>query len=259
MKMKPVLTATLTTLCLAPLAQAEQIRVGFATEPYPPFATPDASGELHGWEVDITRAICEAAELDCRIVTTSWDGLIPALTGDKIDFIAASLSITDKRRETIAFSDKYYQTPASLAAAQGAALEPTPEGLAGKTLGVQSASIHQAYAQAHFPAATLREYQTQDEANQDLFAGRLDATLADRLIVEQFLDSRQGQLCCEMQGNVAHDPGTLGEGIGFGIRQDDDALRERLNAAIAEVRADGTYDAITERYFDFDIYGDADS
>ncbi|MFG6177198.1 transporter substrate-binding domain-containing protein [Halomonas sp. THAF12] len=257
--MKRVLTATLTTLCLAPVAQAEVTRVGFATEPYPPFATPDASGELHGWEVDITRAICEAADLECEFVTTSWDGLIPALTGDKIDVIAASLSITDKRRETIAFSDKYYQTPAALAVAKGAELEASPEGLAGKSLGVQSASIHQAYAQTHYPEATLRQYQTQDEANQDLFAGRLDATLADRLIIEQFLESREGQLCCEMKGAVIQDPETLGEGIGFGIRQGDDALRERLNAAIAEVRADGTYDEITARYFDFDIYGEPDT
>ncbi|WP_275287313.1 transporter substrate-binding domain-containing protein [Halomonas elongata] len=254
-----LLTTTLTSLCLAPLAHAEVTRVGFATEPYPPFATLDASGDLHGWEVDITRAVCEAAELECEIVTTSWDGLIPALTGDKIDFIAASLSITDQRRETIAFSDKYYQTPAALAGAKGVALEATPEGLAGKALGVQSASIHQAYAQAHFPEATLRQYQTQDEANQDLFAGRLDATLADRLIVEQFLASDEGQLCCEMKGNVAQDPETLGEGIGFGIRQEDDALRDRLNEGIAEVRANGTYDEITARYFDFDIYGEPDA
>lgn len=251
-----LLLATLTTACLVPLAQADVTRVGFATEPYPPFATPDANGELHGWEVDITRAICEAAELECEIVTTSWDGLIPALTGDKIDLIAASLSITEQRKETIAFSDKYYQTPAVLVGAQGVELEPTPEGVAGMTIGVQSASIHQAYVLERFPEATVREYQTQDEAHQDLFAGRIDATLADRLVLEEFLASDEGRMCCELKGAVAHDDATLGEGIGFGIRQEDDALREALNAAIAEVRADGTYDAITARYFDFDIYGE---
>ncbi|SHJ95808.1 transporter substrate-binding domain-containing protein [Halomonas caseinilytica] len=257
--MKRLMTATLTSLCLAPVAQAEVTRVGFATEPYPPFATLDASGELQGWEVDITRAVCDAAELECEIVTTSWDGLIPALTGDKLDVIAASLSITDQRRETIAFSDKYYQTPAALAGAKGDDLKTTSGGLAGKTLGVQSASIHQAYAQVHFPEAILREYQTQDDANQDLFAGRLDATLADRLIIEQFLDSKEGQLCCEMKATVTQDQETLGEGIGFGVRQADDALRERLNEGIAEIRANGTYDEITARYFDFDIYGEPDT
>ncbi|MBF8224048.1 transporter substrate-binding domain-containing protein [Halomonas sp. 328] len=250
-----LLLATLTTACLVPLAQADITRVGFATEPYPPFATPDATGEPHGWEVDITRAICAAAELECQIVTTSWDGLIPELTGNRIDIIAASLSITERRRETIAFSDKYYQTPAVLVGAQGIDLAPTPEGVAGMRIGVQSASIHQAYALEHFPEATIREYQTQDEAHQDLFAGRIDATLADRLVLEDFLASREGRMCCELKGEVAHDDATLGEGIGFGLRQGDEALREALNAAIAEVRADGTYAAITERYFDFDIYG----
>ncbi|OBX36681.1 lysine-arginine-ornithine-binding periplasmic protein precursor [Halomonas elongata] len=256
--MKRLLTATLTSLCLVPLAQAEVTRVGFATEPYPPFATTDASGELHGWEVDITRAICEAAELECKLVTTSWDGLIPALTGGKIDFIAASLSITDKRRETIAFSDKYYQTPAALAGAKGVELEPTSEGLAGKRSACSPPPSTRPMPGA-FPRGDPARVSDQDEANQDLFAGRLDATLADRLIIEQFLESKEGQLCCEMTGDVAHDPQTLGDGIGFGVRQDDDALRERLNEAIAEVRANGTYDEITARYFDFDIYGEPDT
>ena len=61
-------------------AQAETVKVGISAEPYPPFASPDASGKWTGWEIEITDAICKAAKLDCEIVPVSWDGIIPALT-----------------------------------------------------------------------------------------------------------------------------------------------------------------------------------
>lgn len=140
--------------------------------------------------------------------------------------------------------------------AKGDEITPTPEGLAGKTLGVQSASIHQTYAKRHFPDTRVREYQTQDEANQDLFAGRIDATLADILVLDDYLASDDGELCCDMKGNVAHDESILGSGVGFGVRKGDSELLERLNAGIAEIRASGRYDEISKQYFDFDIYGD---
>ena len=92
-------------------ANAEQVKVGIAAEPYPPFASPDASGKWQGWEIDIAMAMCEAAKLDCVITPVSWDGIIPALTTKKIDIIAASMSITAEREKTIDFSDKYYNTP----------------------------------------------------------------------------------------------------------------------------------------------------
>lgn len=248
------LGAVALTLCTT--AQADVVRVGFASEPYPPFATPQSDGSVTGWEVDIANAVCAAAELECEIVTSSWDGLIPALTTRKIDAIAASLSITEQRRKVIDFSDKYYQTSAAVMGAKGDEITPTPEGLAGKTLGVQSASIHQTYAKRHFPDTRVREYQTQDEANQDLFAGRIDATLADILVLDDYLASDDGELCCDMKGNVAHDESILGSGVGFGVRKGDSELLERLNAGIAEIRASGRYDEISKQYFDFDIYGD---
>ncbi|MFC7369029.1 transporter substrate-binding domain-containing protein [Vreelandella zhaodongensis] len=254
--MKHLLLVPIITTCLITASQAETVRVGFGAEPYPPFATPDAAGELHGWEVDITRAVCAAAELDCEIIMTSWDGLIPSLTTGKIDFIAASLTITPQRLRAIDFSDKYYQTSAAILGPQGDDLSATPEGVAGRTIGVQSASIHQAYANHHFQEARIREYQTQDEANQDLFSGRLDGILADQLILADYLTTHQGQICCELKGSVEHDEAILGGGVGFGVRKGDNALRETLNAAIADIREDGTYDEISARYFDFDIYGD---
>jgi len=237
-------------------ANAESVKVGIGTESYPPFAVPNAKGEYSGWEIDITNAICDQAKLDCEIVATAWDGIIPSLVAGKIDVIAASLSITEERAKVIDFSDKYYQSGANLAVTAGSDIVPTPESLSGKKIGVQSGSIHQSYALKHFKTAQIKEYQTQDEANQDLFSGRIDATLADAIVLDEFLQTPEGGVCCSSAGLVASDEDILGKGIGFALRKGNDELRGKLNVAIDEIRANGTYDKITQGYFNFNIYGE---
>ncbi|WP_244506707.1 MULTISPECIES: transporter substrate-binding domain-containing protein [unclassified Phyllobacterium] len=238
-------------------ASAEQVKVGIAAEPYPPFTSPDASGKWNGWEVDIINALCEQAKLDCVITPVAWDGIIPALTTKKIDMIASSMSITDERLKTIDFSDKYYNTPTVIMGAKGVEMQPTPEGLKGKIIGVQVSTVHQAYAKKYFAstAAEIKEYQTQDEANQDLAAGRIDATQADSLALETFVATDAGKACCEIKGKVADDLEILGPGVGVGLRKGDTELKDKINAAIKAIRSDGKYDEISKKYFNFDIYG----
>jgi polar amino acid transport system substrate-binding protein len=259
--MKKTLTFVALSLALgvagATSAFADQIKVGFAAEPYPPFTSPDASGNWEGWEVDFEKAICAEAKLDCVITPVAWDGIIPALTSKKIDIIIGSMSITEEREKTIDFSDKYYNTPTAVIGPKGVTFAATPEGLAGKTVGVQVSTVHQVYATKYFggAGATIKEYQTQDEANQDLAAGRLDAVQADSITLDAFLKSDQGKACCELKGMVKDDPVILGAGVGVGLRKGDDELKAKINAAIKAIRTNGTYAAISKKYFDFDIYG----
>lgn len=254
--MTPRIVPTLAVLatCLAGAASAQQVKIGIAAEPYPPFASPDAAGNWVGWEVEIIGAVCAAAELDCAITPVAWDGIIPSLTGQQIDAIMASMSITEERMQTIDFTDPYYDTPTVIVADKALDLAPTPEGLQGKVLGVQASTIHQAYAQEYFADGTeIRIYQTQDEANQDLVAGRIDATQADSIAMADFVATEAGA-CCEIKGTVAPDTSILGLGVGAGVRKGDDALREALNAGIARILEDGTHAEITARYFDAPIY-----
>jgi polar amino acid transport system substrate-binding protein len=249
------LMAATAVIAAAGMAQAQDVRIGIAAEPYPPFASPDAAGNWVGWEVEIIEAVCGAAELTCAITPTAWDGIIPALISGRIDAIMASMSITADRMQTIDFSDPYYNTPTVIVGQRDMEFDASPEGLAGKVLGVQVSTIHQTYAQAYFEGETeLRTYQTQDEANQDLAAGRIDATQADSLAMDDFLGTDAGQ-CCEVKGAVAHDEDILGAGVGAGVRKGEDDLREALNRGIAAILADGTYDEITARYFATSIYG----
>ena len=253
MKLKSLAVAL--TLLAAPVA-AQEVKVGIASEPYPPFSSPDASGNWVGWEIEIINAVCAAAEMNCVITPVAWDGIIPALTSGQIDAIMNSMTITEERLKTIDFSDKYYNTPAVVAVAKGAGIAPTPEGLTGKIIGVQVATIHEAYVNKHFAgtAAEVKVYQTQDEANQDLAAGRIDATQADSIALDAFVGSEAGA-CCEIAGTVADDPEVLGLGVGVGLRKGEDELKAKINAGIAKVIADGTYDTITANYFASSIYG----
>ncbi|MDM7930328.1 transporter substrate-binding domain-containing protein [Tabrizicola sp.] len=245
------------TLLFAAPAAAQEVKIGIAAEAYPPFASPDASGNWVGWEVELINAVCAAAEMQCVITPVAWDGIIPSLTSGQIDAIMASMSITEERMQTIDFSDKYYNTPTVIVGAKGGDVAPTPEGLAGKIIGVQASTIHAAYVEKYFAgtAAEIKIYQTQDEANSDLAAGRIDATQADSIAMDAFLASETGMACCETKGAVADDPVILGLGVGAGIRKGEDELREKINAGIAAIIADGTYDKITAGYFSSSIYG----
>ena len=254
--MKKITLALAATLAFTTAAFAEPVKVGVAAEPYPPFTSPDANGNWVGWEVDFMNAICKQAAIECVITPTAWDGIIPALTAGQIDVIMSSMSITAERAKTIDFSDKYYNTPAMIMVAKDSAITPDPAGLTGKILGVQVSTTHADYSAKYFApvAAEVKTYQTQDEANQDLAAGRLDAVMADSIALQAFLDSDAGKACCKSAGVVADDPEILGAGVGFGLRKGDPLL-PKLNDAIKAIRADGEYDTITKKYFPFDIYG----
>jgi len=253
---KIAIAGMMTVLLGAGVAAAEKVKIGIAAEPYPPFASLEASGKWIGWEVEVIDAVCAAAKLDCVITPVAWDGIISSLTGQKIDAIMASMSITEERMKSIDFSNPYYNTPAVIVADKSSAIDATPKSLAGKVIGIQASTIHQTYANKYFKdAMEIRVYQTQDEANQDLVAGRIDATQADSIAMADFVGSDNGA-CCEIKGPVANDKAILGRGIGAGLRKGDDALRESLNAGIAAILANGIHAKITSKYFTASIYSE---
>ena len=253
--MKKIALAAAMALTFGSAALAEPLKIGIAAEPYPPFASPDAAGNWVGWEVDFINAVCAAGEMECVVTPVAWEGIIPSLTGGQIDAIMASMSITEERSKTISFSDKYYNTPTVIVATKGAGMTADPAGMAGKIIGVQVSTVHEAYAQKHFTdAAEIKTYQTTDEGFQDLAAGRIDASQADSIAIDAFLATDAGKACCEVVGTVADDAAVLGLGVGVGLRQGEDDLKAKFNAAIAKVIADGTYDTISKPYFASSIY-----
>src|SRR6185503_14883256 len=238
-------------LCLASGANTAtaKVRVGIAAEPYPPFLVKDASGEWVGWEIDLMNAICGEMKEKCEIVEVAWDGLIPSLRGNFIDVIWSSMTVTPERQKLIDFSDMYYNLPNVIIGAKTGDKDISPQHMKGKSIGVQGGTIHQRYVERYFGArSNIKVYQTQDEATQDLNAGRIDYMMGDSLAMDAFLQTDQGKPCCELKGIVPDDPEILGLGVAGGIRKNDIQLKERLNTAIKAVRDSGEYSAITEKY-----------
>jgi len=241
----------------APAPAAAAMKVTIATEgAYPPFNFVDASGALQGFDVDIANALCEKMKAECTIVAQDWDGIIPGLIAKKYDAIVASMSITEERKKQVDFTSKYYNTPAKFVAKKGAGIEISKTGLTGKIIGVQVSTIHENFARDNFgDVAEIKAYDTQENANLDIVAGRVDVLLADSVALDEgFLKTDLGK-DFEFVGPDFTDKKWFGEGAGIAVRQGEKALLDAFNAAIAEIRKDGTYKKIQDKYFTYDVYG----
>ncbi len=246
-----ILMAAAAALALAAATPAmADLKMGVAAEPYAPFTSKDASGQWVGWEVDFMNALCKEIGEKCAIEEVAWDGIIPALTSKKFDAIMSSMSVTDERKKTISFSDIYYNSAAVIIGAKGDDKDFSPEHLSGKNVGVQVSTTHSRYLDKYYASkgAVIKTYATQDEANNDLAAGRLDYVMADGVALGAFLDSDQGKACCEQKGAVPIDVEILGAGVGFGIRKEDTALLEKVNAGIKALGDKGVFAPITEQW-----------
>ena len=259
---KKLLMAAAATLVFSANALAvDKYKVGIEGA-YPPFNNKNASGEVVGFDPDIAMALCAKMKAECEIVTSDWDGIIPALQAKKFDAIIASMSITDERKTKVDFTDKYYASPLALIAKKGSELRPDLELLKGKKVGVQRGTVSDNFATRYWDGKGLQivRYAKQDEAYLDLRAGRLDAAFVDYLeAYGGFLTKPEGEgydvAGDRLFGRNAEEKAVIGEGIGIAVRKRDKELTEKLNQALAAIRANGKYEAIQKKYFPMDIYG----
>ena len=276
---KKTIFTVLVSLLLIGNVYADKVKVG--TEgAYPPWNSKDASGNLIGFEVELANWLCIYAEHDCTIVEQDWDGMIPALLMRKFDLIMAGMSITAERQKTITFSQGYADEVAQLAVMKGSSLEgmDTPSGinlslggsdvksalktltgaLAGKTVCVQTATIHQNFLDSgDVGSVKVRTYKTQDEVNLDLAAGRCDAALAAAVAFTDYAE-KSGKPVVLVGPTFSG--GAFGNGVGIGIRQASDTaigkrdaqLLKDFNAAIDTARKQGKISELAIKWFGFD-------
>ena len=276
---KKTILTVLASLLIIGNVSAEKIKIG--TEgAYPPWNSKDASGNLIGFEVELAQELCTIMKYECTIVEQDWDGMIPALTSKKFDAIMAGMSITEERMKTINFSQGYADEVASLAVMKGSSLEgmDTPEGinlslggsdvnkalktltaaLSGKTVCVQTATIHQNFLDSgDVGSVNVRTYKTQDEVNLDLASGRCDAALAAAVA---FTDYAEKSGKAVVLTGPTFSGGAFGNGVGVGIRQGgDDKIGKRdakllkdFNRAINTARKKGIISKLAIKWFGFD-------
>lgn len=248
-----ILTAgfVLGSLIMSFSAQADELRI--ATEgAYPPFNYVDSNNNLHGFDVDIAYALCEKMKAQCTVVAQDWDGIIPGLLAKKYDAIIASMAPSAEREQKVDFTNRYYTTTLAIAIPKDSDItDINAQSLKDKSIGAQAGTAQAIYAEDHFvPEGTdLKLYPTAIEADSDLSNKRLDAIIHDKFPLLSWLE-KEGKDCCKLLGEI---DGTQSP-ISIAIRKNSDDLKNRFNKAIDEIRADGTYDKISKKYFNADIY-----
>ena len=268
---KTIFSVLASILIIGNVYASDKIRIG--TEgAYPPWNSKDASGKLIGFEVELAWTLCRYIGKQCQIVEQDWDGMIPALLMRKFDAIMAGMSITAERQKTITFSQGYADEVAQLAVMKGSSLEgmDTPSGinlslggsdvksalktltaaLAGKTVCVQTATIHQNFLDSgDVGKVNVRTYKTQDEVNLDLAAGRCDAALAAAVAFADYAEKSGKPVVLT---GPTFSGGAFGNGVGVGIRKDDTELLAAFNSAIKKARKNGDIGRIATKWFGFD-------
>lgn len=263
----------LATLAGAAAAQTKTITIA-SEGAYAPWNILKPDGKLDGYEIDLAADLCKRMKVECKLVATDWDGMIPALQAGKFDAIMAGMNVTDKRKETIAFSEAYGATPNGFMVLKNGPLANLPgtgesyslktdEAKAlkvidamktiakGKSLGAQGSTTNSAFLDKYFKGvADVREYKTTEQHDLDLAAGRLDATFA-QLSYHRESMKKMGDAYALVGATFTG--GVLGEGVAVGLRKSDTALKAQFDEAIKAALADGTVKTLSTKWFGFDI------
>ena len=237
----------LSTAIAQALGAEGKLRIGTVSG-NPPFSHVDDTGEPSGFDIEIVRALCVEMSVDCEFQWHEWEELIPELRAGTFDAIAANMSITEKRRRLVSFTDRYHGNVVRFVASKGSGFD--PGNAAGTTIGVARATVSSDWLEANMAGvATIELYTERRELLDDLAAGRLDAVLGDGLGFIAWLRSPDGAGFA-----FAGEGLRLDEGIGIAVRKEDETLRQDLNRALRAILADGTYEAINTRYFPSSIH-----
>ncbi len=220
----------------------------------PPYNYIDGNNELAGFEIDLARDLCARMKMTCRFVTQDWDGLVPGLLNNQYDAVMAALEITDAAREKIAFTKPYVRMPSAfLAAKQSAIADTSPDGLKGKTIGVEAGGAHESYLDDVYKQSDIRPYATLEAAILDLAEGRVDLVIGDKDALMNFLKTRKEAQCCALIGDAPHELAYFGDGIGVGLRKQDAELKAMFDKALDASIADGSFAKIRDKYFGYKI------
>ncbi|WP_201568414.1 transporter substrate-binding domain-containing protein [Psychrobacter sp. JCM 18900] len=227
----------------ADTATEAPLNIKIATESsYKPFSYTDADGKLIGYEIELVDALCAQMKAECEVISQDWDGLIPGLNAQKFDAAIAGMSITPERKEVVDFSDPYFHSGIILIGKKGDDL--SVESLTGLPIASQRSTVASQYLQDEHADADIKLYDTQDNAYLDLTSGRVRGMMSDKVTGIDWLKTDAGK-GYEVKGEEIS---TNDDAMGIAFRKGD-PLVAKFNAALAELKDNGTYDQITGSYF----------
>ncbi|OBX79354.1 lysine/arginine/ornithine ABC transporter substrate-binding protein [Haemophilus aegyptius] len=234
---KTLLTAILLGSSIAVSAQ----ELIFAMEPsYPPFETTNAKGQIIGFDVDVTNAICQEIQATCKFKSETFDSLIPSLKAKRFDAAISAIDITDARAKQVLFSDAYYDSSASYVALKGkATLE------SAKNIGVQNGTTFQQYTVAETKQYSPKSYASLQNAILDLKSGRIDIILGDTAVLADMI-SKEPEI--QFIGEKVTNKKYFGNGLGIAMHKSNKDLAAQLNKGLAAIKANGEYQKIYDKW-----------
>ncbi len=250
MKLKYVaLAAVLGMQSLSAMASDQVVIATDAT--FPPFESIDSNGKLVGYDIELANAVCEAAKLDCKIISAAWEGMIPGLISKKYDALISQLTVTDARRKVMAFSDIYEHPVFRFVAKKGEITDASPAGMKGKVIAIQAGTPMDAYVSKNYKDSTIKRYNSGSEPYLELKAERADVHMSyEAQISYSFLSTEEGKNF-ELVGPrlTGKDAPEFGEGVAIAINKKNTELLASINKGIREIKANGTLKALDDKYF----------
>jgi len=240
--MKKLLVCAVLVLAVVQVAFA-QGTLKVATEAgFMPFEFVAEDGSLQGFDMDLIRAVAAKLNMEIQIDNISWDGLIPALQNRNYDALIAGITITPERAQAVAFSDPYFESVLTIVVPAKNTDITGFDSLTGKTVAVQISTTGD-YVAEEIEGVTILRFNTVAEAMQNVAMGTADAMIVDLPVSEAFLAAYPGAQLKNLGPVADH------EFLGIAIHKENTELVEKVNWALAELKADGTYDAIYNKWF----------
>lgn len=224
-------------------ATGDVLRIG--TEgAYAPFNYTNADGTLGGFDVDIANAICADMKVTCEITAQDWDGIIPGLKAGKYDAIVAAMSVTPEREQQVSFTEPYFSNTLVFLAKKDSSFDPSnSDDINAHSIAAQRSTISSQWLEKVYPNADMKLYDTLSNAFLDLGSNRVDAMVSDKLPALEWLGSTSGSQYA-LKGQEID----INDNFAIAVRPGD-ALQAKINKSLVNIKADGTYDKINQKYF----------
>ena len=211
---------------------------------FPPFEYVDDNGEPDGFDIALIKAIGEKLGVEVEVENMEFASLVSSI-GCKIDVAIAGMTVTEERQQSVDFSDAYYEAVQYVILPEGSEIA-TAQDLEGKTIGVQLGTTGDFIATDDIADTTVQQYNKGVDAVNDLINGRVDCVIIDKNPALVFASKFEGQLVA-LDG-AQFDFGT--EEYAIALPKGDADLAEKINAALAEIKADGTFDELVQTYIE---------
>lgn len=224
-------------------ATGDVLRIG--TEgAYAPFNYTNADGTLGGFDIDMANAICEDMQVTCEIMAQDWDGIIPGLKAGKYDAIVAAMSVTPERAQQVSFTDPYFSNALVFLAKKDSSFDPSNSSdIDAHSIAAQRSTISSQWLEETYPKANMKLYDTLSNAFLDLGSDRVDAMISDKLPAIEWLSSTSGSDYA-LKGEEID----INDNFAIAVRPGD-PLQAKINQSLANLKANGTYDKINQKYF----------